>query len=206
MELDCSEKECPNFMAVLLAASGEQKDFCTSFFIEPQIIVTNRHCLPDGLKVDLIDCSKGIAFKSLNGSFTCEQVIKVASESDKNLKGRDLAFLKTKEKSLSWVKPERFQIDVMENQFLKAKMWKVSLDSEVSANFSLEQSDCSVDLIRGSEQLSTTNCLIEKGNSGSAIINETGASIGLIYGFLDRGNIKQGDAGLGTLFNENFWY
>lgn len=206
-EIYC-EKDCPEAIATVWNGSGKTFGFCSGFLIQDDIVVTNRHCIPSGLKYNGANCSESMQISFLDKAgerldYDCSEVLWVSSADEKKLKGVDLAYLKLKESAqiepvnIQWSEPFHFS---------QVEIWKVDFQKG-SKRYLIDSEQCSLEPIRppqGRENLLLEDCSIQHGNSGGLIWNGADKALGAIFAFFDEEEAAKLDlepyTGLGSSF------
>lgn len=194
IQVFCGEdSNCPEAVGLLLAKPNNATDLkvvpnlpdpfmrCTAFLIAPNIAVTSGHCLPSDLRLDLASCNDRIWFYlSGNEVAGCSQVLHVSKVDNKRgLKFPDYAFLLL-DKNLNR-KPLKFNhLGVSKNDWFQ--VWRahsvtphmVKIDSVRCQ--ALAETVLTPDWTSSkSAVVALTSCPLIQGNSGSPVVDGTGA-------------------------------
>jgi hypothetical protein len=193
-----NQNDCPPWVAGLRMESS----VCTAILVGPDLMLTNRHCLPERLQRDGADCRDHVSFffpKSKNHpaqKFDCERVQHISNELSDQFLTPDFVFLRLKEDAGRPAVPysrdglpdqTNFRIYVMdpenEGGVLRMKTCEATQNTVVNPYYTNSLSPI----------VTFARCSIQKGNSGSPII----ASDGTLRGILNsRSEIAAGSLAL----------
>jgi hypothetical protein len=209
-QLYCANSsECPDNVGYIVGIqeSGDETGVyqCTGSLIASDVVVTNSHCIPEGVKDGTAECSHllGIKFPATNGhpeeTAICDHLITASSIVDKGNEGfltkPDYAVFKLKSRltranfSLDragikdGVSLTIYSVDPMSKYELRGRLVKRSCTSTKGSLMNPDDVDTFSDVILGFG----SNCDVHGGNSGSPAMGQDGKVVGLLHGGIKEG-------------------
>lgn len=218
-QVECEDpNKCPGYIAGLSNGGG----VCSAFLVKKDIIATNLHCIPEGLRkgeMAEVNCNNRIRFffpktaKFLAQQVECDKVIYTSPQLKENELSTDFAFIKLAHE----VQREVIEInqdgisDLSQIQIIKVdpefpKGIVRSIDCEASQNTPVNPYFRD----KYSPLVLMHGCPIMKGNSGSPLISSSGKAVGVLsamqdvqfsfvnFDFMKKGTLR---TALGTNFS-----
>jgi hypothetical protein len=208
------EGECPTNAGVLLARMGNDLSTCSFSVVAKDVILTNRHCIPDSIAYEGASCGDTVeAILMKNGRkdiYKCDKVLSFAKEYNKaGAEALDFAFLKL-QRSTSVNPLPISQTGVQDNETLYA----LTATPDRWANpygTILIQKKCQVLMNSLLEQTFTNpfapviglkDCEVVHGNSGSALVDLRGEIKGVLQSTLNTSTLRDGSNALQNQANK----
>lgn len=188
--------ECPENVGSLMFLQGEEVDVCTAFLISPKIIMTNSHCLPDGVATESTSGDEnsklvgGVIFKDQKQVVAIKQVL-FSSKLGVSPLGpaweQDYAFLEIAEPLTARKPVEISREGLKDNQIYRVV--RVETPDEKSLTREVSEVSCksvqgSVDspgFVQDQQPIAVlSRCVLKHGNSGSPIFSEDHKVVALV--------------------------
>ncbi len=138
--LTCADiNDCPQNVGLVVTTDGQ----CTASLIQPDVVLTNSHCIPDEVKANPKLCSEKLGFVSLRDDHIskveslCEKLIFASDISDKGKADYAVFQLKTKVP----VAPVKVSLKGFNDEMI-ATVYSVNPNSEHSISGVLQRKTC----------------------------------------------------------------
>ncbi|MBX3018365.1 MAG: trypsin-like serine protease [Bdellovibrionaceae bacterium] len=184
----CADKaDCPGWFAHLKNHEGGN---CSSFLLKPDIIATNRHCMPDDTTHAKVSCKGKITFhfpetdKYKKESRDCDEIVQISDKFGDEFIPLDIAILRL-------AKPVEREVADLAQTGLddNVKFSIVKMDPDAKGGGKIRRVQCTAvqnSVINPYFQNNQSpiihfqGCPIERGNSGSPMLNPEGKAIGIV--------------------------
>ena len=196
-EVSCAPgRSCPPYISKVVAVDGNNLKHCTGFLTDNETIVTSSSCLPNYLRVKGQDCSDDVFFYFEEGGKTssvgCSEVLEVSQLDTRDyfLWRHDVIFLKLKNP----VKRRSLIIDRTGlADMSKYIIWSVDQVNDFQSEIRKSEECEAVHntyfnplVVNESSPLVTVaGCQLNKGNSGSPLIDYRGKLRGVVSSAVD---------------------
>lgn len=196
---------CPTNAGVLLARMGNDLSTCSFSVVAKDVILTNRHCIPDSIAYEGAPCGATVeAILMRNGEkdiYKCDKVLSFAKEYNKaGAEALDFAFLKL-QRSTS-VRPLPISQTGVQDQDVLYALTATPDKWAYPYGTTLIRKKCTVLMNSLLEQtfinpfspvIALKDCDIVHGNSGSALVDMRGELKGVLQSTLDSSSLREGN-------------
>lgn len=205
----CGESggNCPDNVAMLASWEQEGDKFyfgvCSGTLINEDTLVTNRHCIPEGVNFNGADCSDQlrILFPKTKDVFekevlSCQRVVQIFQ---KSVTQPDLAVIKVERSKFA-----RTPVKIRKGGFIHGDLayaYTMNPEKEDIHFGTIKRKNCRLsthnlyyarkDPSYGETLLYRSDCKVISGNSGSGLFNQQGEMIGAIFATIVEESVEQ---------------